>query len=181
MFSCLTGSYSSSSAFITLLPPYHTQQLQYQHFNPNFMYALLLEKLRKQLSFRESKMGYKSQIFELHWVSVCASAFGKLTQQLMQWNRAKGLILQSYSTAVMLQLFFPISEFHHSRQASPPTYLEFPTWMHQPSVGCDDLTDLECMATIPSRDSSEALVKAEAILANLEQRFKKDQIYVSFL
>lgn len=53
--------------------------------------------------------------------------------------------------------------------------------MHQPSVGCDDLTDLECMATIPSRDSSAALVKAEAILANLEQRFKKDQIYVSFI
>ena len=28
---------------------------------------------------------------------------------------------------------------------------------------------------------TEALVKAEAILANLEQRFKKDQIYVSFI
>ena len=76
---------------------------------------------------------------------------------------------------------FSISEFHRSRQASPPTYLEFPSWMHQPSVGCGDLTNLECMATIPSRDSSDALVKAEAIMANLEQRFKKDQIYVSFV
>ena len=76
---------------------------------------------------------------------------------------------------------FSISEFHRSRQASPPTYLEFPSWMHQPSVGCCDLTNLECMATIPSRDSSDAHVKAEAIMANLEQRFKKDQIYVSFV
>ena len=53
--------------------------------------------------------------------------------------------------------------------------------MHQPIAGCADLTDLECMATIPLRNSSpvEATVKAEAILANLQQRFKKDQIYVS--
>ena len=77
--------------------------------------------------------------------------------------------------------------------------------MHQAPAGYADLTDLECMATIPVRVASrgsppvassavasgglpvacsveagtEALVKAEAILANLQQRFKKDQIYVS--
>ncbi len=77
--------------------------------------------------------------------------------------------------------------------------------MHQAPAGYADLTDLECMAAIPVRVASrgsppvassvvasaglpvtssveagtEALVKAEAILANLQQRFKKDQIYVS--
>ena len=92
------------------------------------------------------------------------------------------------------------ADFHHSS----PT-LEFPTWMHQAPAGYADLTDLECMAAIPVRVASrgsppvassavasgglpvacsveagtEALVKAEAILANLQQRFKKDQIYVS--
>ena len=56
--------------------------------------------------------------------------------------------------------------------------LEFPNWMQQPSIGCIDLTDLECMA-IPSREASEATIKSEAILTNLQQRYKKDQIYVS--
>ena len=67
--------------------------------------------------------------------------------------------------------------------------------MHHAPAGHADLTDLQCMATIPvrvaSRGSTEAeeaaaaagaeetLVKAESILANLQQRFKKDQIYVS--
>ena len=80
--------------------------------------------------------------------------------------------------------------------------------MHQACAGYADLTDLECMVPIPARAASasgsgvgsgsrggggrsdseeaagglgltEAAVKAEAILANLQQRFKKDQIYVS--
>ena len=73
--------------------------------------------------------------------------------------------------------------------------------MHQACAGYADLTDLECMVPIPARAASassrggggrsdseeaagslgltEAVVKAEAILANLQQRFKKDQIYVS--
>lgn len=77
--------------------------------------------------------------------------------------------------------------------------------MHQAPAGYADLTDLECMAAIPVRVASrgsppvassavasgglpvacsveagtEALVKAEAILANLQQRFKKDQIYTN--
>ena len=70
--------------------------------------------------------------------------------------------------------------------------------MHQACAGYADLTDLECMAAIPARAAAsaassrggvrsdseeagltEAVVKAEAILANLQQRFKKDQIYVS--
>ena len=71
--------------------------------------------------------------------------------------------------------------------------------MHQACAGYADLTDLECMAAIPARATAasaassrggvrsdseeagltEAVVKAEAILANLQQRFKKDQIYVS--
>ena len=74
------------------------------------------------------------------------------------------------------------ADFRHSS----PT-LEFPTWMHQTCVGYADLTDLECMASIPARasrgsdqeEAGEALVKSESILANLQQRFKKDQIYVS--
>lgn len=49
--------------------------------------------------------------------------------------------------------------------------------MHQPSIGAADLTDLECMAAIPNE--GEAVVKADSILSNLQQRFKKDQIYVS--
>ena len=86
--------------------------------------------------------------------------------------------------------------------------MELPSWMHQACAGYTDLTDLECMAPIPARAAAastassgsgsrggrsdseetasggglgltEAVVKAEAILANLQQRFKKDQIYVS--
>ena len=66
--------------------------------------------------------------------------------------------------------------FSEVDRASPP--LEFPSWMQQPSIGNSDLTDLECMA-IPSHDPSEAAIKSEAILTNLQQRYKKDQIYVS--
>ena len=52
--------------------------------------------------------------------------------------------------------------------------------MHLPSVGYSDLTELECMqqSSIGSKDT-ESDSKAEVILANLQQRFKKDQIYVS--
>ena len=91
MFSCLTGSYSSSSAFITLLQTYTT--IRGSCSISISIRTLCMLFCEKNLESSFSKMVYKSQIFELHWVSVCASAFGKLTQQLMQWNRAKGLIL----------------------------------------------------------------------------------------
>ena len=66
--------------------------------------------------------------------------------------------------------------------------------MHQPNIGCADLTELDCMSALPASDlrqpskdseaeaASEAAataLKMEAIVSNLQQRFKKDQIYVS--
>ena len=51
--------------------------------------------------------------------------------------------------------------------------------MQQPSIGLSDLTNLECMA-IPTKESSEVSAKVEAVLSNIQQRYKKDQIYVSY-
>ena len=51
--------------------------------------------------------------------------------------------------------------------------------MQQPSIGLSDLTSLECMA-IPTKESSEVSAKVEAVLSNIQQRYKKDQIYVSY-
>ena len=47
-----------------------------------------------------------------------------------------------------------------------------------PLVAGSDCTELEAMA-IPSSDTSSHHTKKEALLSNLHQRFKKDQIYVS--
>ena len=52
--------------------------------------------------------------------------------------------------------------------------------MQQPSIGLSDLTNLECMA-IPTKESSEVSAKVEAVLSNIQQRYKKDQIYVSYV
>ena len=71
-------------------------------------------------------------VFELHWVSVCASAFGKLTQQLMQWNRAKGLILCSLTRHSRLDssdattIFFPFQNFIIAVKLHRPRIWNFP-------------------------------------------------------
>ena len=55
---------------------------------------------------------------------------------------------------------------------------EFPAWISQEAVGLADCVDLEPMA-LPSSDPTAIAIKEEALLTNLQQRFKKDHIYVS--